>query len=406
MNVAYCIIPRIGGTYRFYLNLRKALNNTDCNIYGVSIGPEIRLWDENYADGNCVKIAPSEKNFQLCAREFIDWIKETKIDIVIPMDSSYALSSIPFLHSNTKVVMCCSTITKSSYDAVTVYLDRTSKIIVNSKRQLDDLQKIKKIDKKKLILIPHGTDLHKKHESPPLICRNNNYLNIIYSGRIKEDSKGIFLFPKTLDFLEKWNVPFHLKIIGSGPDERILRYKLKKWEQIGKVTFCGNVPPSQVPFEISNADIFLMPSRFEGFGISLIECMAQGVVPIVSKIRGVTDWIVDNEVNGLVCKQRSAKYFAKNISRLHNDRTLLERFKESAIIKTTMEFSLKQMRINYYRLFREVFDEKDFVIKQIPWSNFKPIIIQQPSLLPFIPSLFKRCIPTAVKIKIKYFFKL
>ena len=63
-----------------------------------------------------------------------------------------------------------------------------------------------------------------------------------------------------------------------------------------------------------------MPSRFEGFGFSLIEAMAAGCVPIVSRIHGVTDWIVEDGKTGFVCGIDKPREFAERLIQLSKDR--------------------------------------------------------------------------------------
>ena len=59
------------------------------------------------------------------------------------------------------------------------------------------------------------------------------------------------------------------------------------------VEFLGNV--TDIPEFLSTIEIFVLPSRFEGFGISLIEAMAMGVPCIASNIDGPAEIIGDNE---------------------------------------------------------------------------------------------------------------
>jgi len=58
------------------------------------------------------------------------------------------------------------------------------------------------------------------------------------------------------------------------------------------------VPRENVPAVLAEADIYVFPSRYEGFGLSLVEAMACGCVPVASAIHGVTDTIVDDGGTG------------------------------------------------------------------------------------------------------------
>ena len=63
------------------------------------------------------------------------------------------------------------------------------------------------------------------------------------------------------------------------------------------VTFLGNVP--DVPAFLQQVDIFVLPSRFEGFGISLIEAMAMGIPCVASDLDGPAELIGRQEYGRL-----------------------------------------------------------------------------------------------------------
>ncbi|MDX7324888.1 glycosyltransferase, partial [Providencia rettgeri] len=59
-----------------------------------------------------------------------------------------------------------------------------------------------------------------------------------------------------------------------------------------QATFLGAVHPEAVFDLLLRHDVLVMPSRFEGFGLTITEAMSAGCIPVVSRIRGVTDTIV------------------------------------------------------------------------------------------------------------------
>ncbi len=69
------------------------------------------------------------------------------------------------------------------------------------------------------------------------------------------------------------------------------------------VSYAGSVQLSDIPVIMASHDVLIMPSRFEGLGMTMIEAMAGGCVPVVSHIRGVTDTIVVPGQNGF-CSDR------------------------------------------------------------------------------------------------------
>lgn len=72
-----------------------------------------------------------------------------------------------------------------------------------------------------------------------------------------------------------------------------MKEKIKKTGMDKNIEFLGNV--DDIPSFLSEIDVFVLPSRFEGFGISLIEAMAMGIPCIASNLNGPAEIIGNNE---------------------------------------------------------------------------------------------------------------
>ncbi len=77
-----------------------------------------------------------------------------------------------------------------------------------------------------------------------------------------------------------------------------------------KVEFSGNV--DDVPNYLANVDLFVLPSRSEGFGISLVEAMTMGIPCIASNLEGPAEIIGDNE-RGILFEKENADDLAEKI---------------------------------------------------------------------------------------------
>ena len=80
-----------------------------------------------------------------------------------------------------------------------------------------------------------------------------------------------------------------------------------------RVEFLGNV--NDISCFLSKIDIFVLPSVYEGFGISLIEAMATGVPCIAANIDGPKEIIKDNEY-GLLFESKNFKDLAMKIDNM------------------------------------------------------------------------------------------
>ncbi len=77
--------------------------------------------------------------------------------------------------------------------------------------------------------------------------------------------------------------------------ENELRSLAKTLGVVNKVKFLGTLAHKNVPGLLRGSDLFVRPSRFEGFGVSLIEAMACGIPVITCPSGGIKDFVVDGE---------------------------------------------------------------------------------------------------------------
>ena len=75
----------------------------------------------------------------------------------------------------------------------------------------------------------------------------------------------------------------------------------------------GSVPHTRWLEILAASDIFLMPSKYEGISIALLEAMAAGVVPVVAKVGGQEE-IVDPGAGVLIARTLFSK-LSRNLSR-------------------------------------------------------------------------------------------
>lgn len=124
---------------------------------------------------------------------------------------------------------------------------------------------------------------------------------LLFLGRIN--------FKKGLDFLidvffeiKKQRSDVHLLI--AGPDTDGYGIELKKWieeRNLGAdVTILGMVHGREKASLLHFADLFLLPSHAENFGISVVEAMACGTPVIISKHVNLSDWLVPARAGGVL----------------------------------------------------------------------------------------------------------
>lgn len=89
-------------------------------------------------------------------------------------------------------------------------------------------------------------------------------------------------------------------IVGDGDDRRRLEEKALTLEVADRVVFTGRVPEEEKADHYRLADLYVMPSRGEGFGIVFLEAMACGIPCIGSMVDGSREALIGGELGQLV----------------------------------------------------------------------------------------------------------
>lgn len=95
-------------------------------------------------------------------------------------------------------------------------------------------------------------------------------------------------------------VHFDLRGAESGPDAEALSRRLGECGFQPEGVLVCLVALARMPGFLAAVDVLLFPSRFDGLDIVLIDAMAAGVVPVASRVSGVTESIVDYGRMGLL----------------------------------------------------------------------------------------------------------
>jgi phosphatidyl-myo-inositol dimannoside synthase len=89
-------------------------------------------------------------------------------------------------------------------------------------------------------------------------------------------------------------------IVGDGTDRERLEEKAKASGVSDKVVFAGYIPESEKADHYRLADVFIMPSKGEGFGFVFLEAMACGIPVIASKLDGSREAVREGKLGSVV----------------------------------------------------------------------------------------------------------
>lgn len=177
---------------------------------------------------------------------------------------------------------------------------------------------------------------------------NNN--TVIAVGRLTEQKQ----FNKLIDIWKKvseTNPTWKLKIIGDGPlknelNKQIAYYGLES-------TVCIKNFNDNIEEDYYNADILAMTSKYEGFGLVLVESQSCGVPTIAFDCQFGPKNIINNGEDGYLISNNDSDEFANKLEILMKDKVLRNKLSEKAIINSK-RFDIKVITKKWLKLFDEI----------------------------------------------------
>ena len=196
-----------------------------------------------------------------------------------------------------------------------------------------------------LVEIPNGIDTSKF--SGDTFQGRKNLRNITYVGRL-DSYKGVnYLLAGFKELLSKVD-NIKLTIVGSGPDETVLKNMARDLNIIDVVAFKGR--QEDVLSVLDSTDIFVLPSLSEGMSNVLLEAMSCGLPVVATSVGGNRDLIKDRYNGILIEPGDSMKLSAALLELLKNDGLAKKLGKEAR--KTVKEnYSMDNVVDKYVELY-------------------------------------------------------
>lgn len=143
--------------------------------------------------------------------------------------------------------------------------------------------------------------------------------------------KGILYLLKAFKELAVENVD--LVLVGdtkqeSGYYRQILKY-IDENELIKRINIMGSMPSEELHEQYSRADIFVLPSLNEGYGMVLLEAMYHKLPVVATAVGGIPELVKDG-FSGILVPPRDSTRMAIAVKRLINDKDLRARFAQNA----------------------------------------------------------------------------
>lgn len=171
---------------------------------------------------------------------------------------------------------------------------------------------------------------------------------IIHVGRFQEQKNHICII-KAASILKNMVDNFEIRLFGNGPLIDEMRTAAEELKVSDCVCFMGT--SEHVTEEMKKADIFILPSLWEGMPMTIIEAMNVGLPIIASDVGGVPD-MIQNEKNGVLI-QPSPEELANEIYRLYCNEGLRKQLGTTAL-RSAKLFTAEEMSRQYIDLYQRV----------------------------------------------------
>ena len=198
-------------------------------------------------------------------------------------------------------------------------MNASDAMVVSTEQEKEDIALLYGAPRGKIQVIPAGVDLGLFRPMQKDQARQSLGLTekkiVLYVGRI-EPLKGIDILLNAMALLED-QTDTRLLVVGGKPghDDELARLKSLA-AQLGiadTVSFTGAVRQTELPKYYGAADVFVLPSHYESFGLAALEAMACGVPVVVSRVGGLKTFVKDGK-SGYLIPWRCPEPFAQRLS--------------------------------------------------------------------------------------------
>lgn len=200
-------------------------------------------------------------------------------------------------------------------------------------------------------VVHNGVDLSAMSAIQPV--SRGNRLRIVTPGRLVRE-KGHALL---LDALSESGLDYELVFVGGGPLEQALNDRAHSLGSANRLRITGTVDHGDLLSEVATADIVVIPSLHEGFGLTAVEAMALGRPVIASQAGGLPE-VLDNGRAGRLFETGSVSSLTQSLIEMAETKDLRRRLGKSGPDRATA-FSISTIIDRLRAIYAEAASEQD-----------------------------------------------
>ncbi|MCE5324489.1 glycosyltransferase family 4 protein [bacterium] len=339
-----------GGTQAVVLGLGRYLKSCRCQVDVITV-EEPGVWSDRGEEFGLRIIdlgGKGKSQFERACR-FIAFMRNSNYDVVFTNNVPSAHAALGGIPDKILVVPILHATDGANADLATAN-NAAWNVVVGVSPAAEQEARLRAPNKSVICITnginwPSDVSRREKHLSSPI--------ELIWIGRMVQKHKNIFALPAIVYECRQIGIDCHLTIIGWGEDGDELKRLVDQYEVSDLVTFTGLLEPDETRHRLGDSHVLLFPSVSEGLGMVLLESIAAGCVPIVSRLPGVTDIVVKDGVNGFLCDPKSAIAFAQAIGELKNNPDLWLTMSKNSVAMYNEEYTVEAMGRSYTNLIRK-----------------------------------------------------
>ncbi|MBV9597700.1 MAG: glycosyltransferase [Chloroflexi bacterium] len=216
-----------------------------------------------------------------------------------------------------------------------------------------------------IVVIPGGVDLDRFRPLPRRTARAQlglaaKHKVVLFVGRIQR-LKGLEVLLRA--FAQLGDLDARLLIVGgrpgTGPESREITRLQHLASRLGvaeRTQFLGALAHEELPTYYSAADVSVMPSSYESFGLVAVESLACGTPVVATRVGGLRSIVRDGET-GLLVPWRDAELFAERLRRVLTD-DALRRHLAGQARESVLGYGWDRIAEEHLALYAEVRGEK------------------------------------------------
>lgn len=199
-------------------------------------------------------------------------------------------------------------------------------------------------------------------------------LRITYAGRLTNHEKKVSRLVPLMMELGRLGVDYAFRIIGEGGYRATLEAEIRQLPEANRrrVRLEGVLPPDRLPGVWRESDACVLVSDSEGTSVSMLEAMAGGCVPVVTRVSG-TAAVIQEGISGFTVAVGDLSAQARHLQQLHRDPALCWKMGRTAHAKALRDHSYP----GYVPWFTELV--QSMIVHRPPssWPDTRPLLRAQ-----------------------------